>query len=138
MSVQPYLFFDGLCEAAVQFYQMALGADLQVLMRYRDSPSPPPPGAHDDFGEKIIHASLRIGDTQLLMSDDCMNHPRFEGFSLSLAVADRTDAERKFAALADGGKVTMPLSATFFSPCFGMVTDRFGVAWMLMQPDSAN
>ncbi len=134
MLVQPYLFFDGRCEEAVEFYRKALGGEVEMLMRYKDSPDPPPPGAHAGYDDKIIHASPRIGDASVMMSDDCMGHPSFQGFSLSLAAADEKEAARKFNALADGGKVLMPLGKTFFSSCFGMVADRFGVSWMVIVP----
>lgn len=134
MSIQPYLFFDGRCEEAVAFYRDALGAEVEMMMRYREAPDAPPPGAHAGFGEKIIHASLRFGETVLMLSDDCMAHPKFQGFALSIDVPDAGAAERKFKALADGGQVTMPLGKTFFSPCFGMVEDRFGVSWMVIVP----
>jgi PhnB protein len=136
MPVQPYLFFDGRCEEAVEFYRKALGGEVEMLMRYKDSPDPRPRGAHAGYDDKIIHASLRIGEASVMMSDDCMEHPSFQGFSLSLSVADEKDAARKFNALADGGRVLMPLGKTFFSPCFGMVADRFGVSWMVIVPAS--
>lgn len=131
MAIQPYLFFDGRCEEAVVFYRDALGAEVEMMMRYRDAPDTPP-GAHADFGDKIIHASLKLGDTVLMLSDDCMAHPKFQGFALSIDVPDANAAATKFKALSDGGKVTMPLGETFFSPCFGMVEDRFGVSWMVI------
>ena len=133
MQVQPYLFFDGRCEEAVEFYRRALGAEVTMLMRFRDNPEPQdhsmvPPGA----GDKVMHAELRIGDATVLVSDGrCQGRPSFAGFSLSLTVADEAEAERLFAALADGGEVQMPLGRTFFSPRFGMVADRFGVSWMI-------
>lgn len=132
MSIQPYLFFDGRCEEAVEFYRQALGAEVEMLMRYKDSPDPLPPGVHAGYGDKVVHASLRLGDASVLMADDCMGHPSFQGFSLSLTVADEKEAGRKFQALAAGGEVQMPLGKTFFSPCFGMVRDRFGMAWMVI------
>ena len=132
MQVQPYLFFDGRCEEAVEFYRSALGAEVTMLMRFKDSPEPReqdctvPPGA----GDKVMHTSFRIGDTTVLASDGrCQGRPSFQGFSLSLTAPD--EAERLFASLADGGEVQMPLSKTFFSPRFGMVADRFGVSWMI-------
>ncbi len=133
MQVQPYLFFDGRCEEAVDFYRSALGAEVAMVMRFKDSPEPPecplPPGAED----KVMHASFRVGDTTVMASDGrCEGRPSFHGFSLSLAVPDEADAERLFAALADGGQVQMPLTKTFFSPRFGMVADRFGVSWMIV------
>src|SRR3981189_2649190 len=128
MQVQPYLFFDGRCEEAIEFYRSALGAEVEMLMRFKESPDPDmcPPGSDD----KVLHSSFRIGDTSLLASDGrCLGNPNFEGFSLSLTVPDEAEAERLFAALAKGGQVQMPLTKTFFSPRFGMVADRFGVPW---------
>lgn len=133
MQVQPYLFFDGCCEEAVEFYKKALGAQVTMLMRYKDSPDPPPPGMVAPGSEnKVMHANLRIGDTTVMASDGgCLGQTSFQGFSLSLTVPNDAEAERLFASLADGGQVQMPLSKTFFSPRFGMVADRFGVGWMV-------
>lgn len=134
MQVQPYLFFDGRCEEAIEFYQSRLGARVDVLMRYKDSPEPQqpgmcPPGAED----KIMHSSIHIGDTTLMLSDGlCQGKPVFEGFALSLDAASEAEADRLFASLAEGGEVRMPLAKTFFSPRFGMVADRFGVTWMVI------
>ena len=132
MPVQPYLFFDGQCEEALAFYRRALGAEDVMMMRWKDMPDqaacPPDPANAD----KIMHAQFRIGGTEVMASDgNCQGQPKFEGFSLSLTVRDEAEAERLFNALADGGQVRMPLSQTFFSPRFGMVTDRFGVSWMV-------
>lgn len=130
MIVQPYLFFDGRCEEAIEFYRSALGAEVEMLMRFKESPDPDmcPP----DSDDKVMHSSFRIGDTSVLASDGrCLGNPNFEGFSLSLTVPDEAEAERLFAALAEGGQVQMPLTKTFFSPRFGMVGDRFGVSWMI-------
>jgi len=134
MELQPYLFFDGRCEEALNFYQRALGAEVEMMMRIKDSPEPPQPGVHPPGSEnKILHASFRVGDTVLMASDGrCEGKPVFKGFSLSLQVPTETEANRLFKALADGGQVQMPLTRTFFSPGFGMVADRFGVNWMLM------
>jgi PhnB protein len=133
MPVEPYLFFEGRCEEAVEFYRKALGAEVVMLMRYKDSPEPPPPGKLPPGSEhKVMHANLRIGDATVLASDGLsQGPPRFQGFSLSLTVPSEAQADRFFAALADGGQVQMPLSKTFWSPRFGMVTDRFGVGWMI-------
>jgi PhnB protein len=131
MQVQPYLFFDGRCEEAVEFYRSALGAEVEMLMRFKDSPEPEhtPQGAAD----KVMHTSFRIGESTIMASDGrCQGQPSFQGFSLSLPVADEAEAERLFTALADGGQVQMPLAKTFFSPRFGMVADRFGVSWMVL------
>jgi PhnB protein len=133
MELHPYLFFDGRCEEAIEFYKNALGAEVDTLMRYRDSPEPLPPGMVPAGCEaKIMHASLRIGGVLLMASDDCSQQARrFGGFSLSLTVPDAAAADRAFGALAEGGQVQMPLGPTFWSPRFGMVTDRFGVGWMI-------
>ena len=130
MPVQPYLFFEGRCEEAAEFYRKGLGAEITMLMRFKESPDPDmcAPGTLD----KVMHMSFRIGDTTLLASDGrCTAQPNFQGFSLSLTAADDTEAERLFASLADGGQVRMPLAKTFFSSRFGMVADRFGVPWMI-------
>ena len=128
MQIQPYLFFEGRCEEAIEFYRAALGAEVSMLMRYKECPEPAEPGTED----KVMHAELQIGETTVLVSDGhCQGHPGFQGFSLSLTVADEAEAELRFAALADGGQVRMPMAKTFFSPRFGMVTDRFGVLWMI-------
>jgi PhnB protein len=130
MQVQPYLFFDGHCEEAMEFYRSALGAEVTALLRFKDSPDPGMgvPGAED----KVMHASFRIGETTVLASDGrCEGRPSFQGFALSLTVRNETEAERLFAALGTGGQVQMPLTKTFFSPRFGMIADRFGVTWMV-------
>ena len=130
-SVQPYLFFGGRCEEAVEFYRKALGAELVMEARFKDAPEPQP-GLPECFQDKIMHATLRIGDTLLMASDGrCEGQATFEGFSLSITVADESEADRVFAALGEGGLVTMPLEKTFWSPKFGMVQDRFGVGWMV-------
>ena len=133
MQIQPYLFFDGRCEEAIEFYRKALGAEVGMLMRFKDSPEPPPPGAVAPGSEnKVMHATLRIGAATVMASDGCVSgSPSFKGFSLSLTVPSEAEADRRFAALADGGKVQMPLGKTFWSPRFGMLTDRFGVGWMV-------
>ena len=130
---RTYLFFDGRCEAAVEFYKKALGAEVLMFMRFKECPEPHPPGMVPPGAENnVMHVSLRIGDTTLMASDGCnTGGPNFQGFSLSLAVANEAEAERKFAALGEGGQVQMPLARTFWSPRFGMVKDRFGVAWMV-------
>jgi PhnB protein len=133
MTLQPYLFFDGRCEEAIDFYRRAIGAEVEMLMRFKESPEPPEPGRlPPGSGEKVMHASLRIGDATVLVSDGMAGgQPSFKGFSLSLTVSDEAEAERLFAALGEGGEVQMPLATTFFSPRFGMVVDRFGVSWMV-------
>ena len=133
MKVEAYLFFDGRCEEAVEFYKKGLGAEVTMLMRFKDSPEPQQPGMVPPGSEnKIMHVSFRIGDSTVMASDGrCTGQTNFQGFSLSLTVANDTEAERKFAALAEGGQVQMPLTKTFWSPRFGMVADRFGVGWMI-------
>lgn len=131
--IEPYLFFDGRCEEALEYYRTTLGAEVLMLMRFKDSPEPPnpamcPPGSEN----KVMHASFCIGDAKLMASDGrCGGKANFEGFSLSLTVPDEAEAERLFNALAKGGQVQMALSKTFFSPRFGMAADRFGVSWMV-------
>jgi len=134
LNVEPYLFFDGRCEEAIEFYRRALGAEVNMLMRFKDSPEPPQPGMHPPGSEnKVMHATLRIGDTTVLVSDGrCTGKPSFQGFSLAIRVSTEAEANRLFAALSDGGQVQMPLAKTFFSPRFGMVNDRFGVLWMIL------
>jgi PhnB protein len=130
--VQPYLFFNGRCEEALAFYGTALGAKVEFLMRYKESPEPMPPGRLPaGFENKVMHATFHIGGTTLMASDGCEENAHFEGFSLSLALPTEAEVNRAFAALAEGGKVGMPLTKTFWSPRFGMVTDRFGVGWMV-------
>ena len=133
MQVQVHLFFAGRCEEALEFYKKTLGAEVMMLMRFKDSPEPAQPGMLPSGSEdKVMHACLRIGDTIAMASDGrCEGAPSFRGFSLSLTVADEAEAERVFAVLAEGGQVQMPLSKTFWSPRFGMLSDRFGVGWMV-------
>jgi PhnB protein len=133
VQVQPYLFFDGRAEEALEFYRSKLGARVDMLMRFGDSPEPMPGGGPPR--DKVMHASFRIGETMVMASDGhCAGRPSFQGFSLSLNAADEAEARRLFAALQDGGQVQQPLIKTFFSPAFGMVADRFGVSWMVVVP----
>jgi PhnB protein len=134
MIVEPYLFFEGRCEEAMAFYASAVGAKVEALMRYGDSPEPPPPDMVPPGSQnKVMHALFRIGDSAIMGSDgNCSGKTAFGGFSLTLTVADEAEAKEKFAALSDGGSVTMPLGKTFFSPSFGMLTDKFGVGWMVI------
>ena len=130
--VQPYLFFGGRCEEALEFYRAAVGAQVEMVMKFKDSPEPPPPGKiAPGFENKVMHASFRIGGSTLMGSDGCQEGSKFDGFSLSLSVPTEAEADRAFAALAEGGEVKMPLSKTFWSPRFGMLTDRFGLGWMV-------
>jgi PhnB protein len=139
MKLEPYLFFNGRCEEAIAFYQQALGAEVTMQMRMNEAPDPPPPGAIPaGFENKIMHANLRIGGMHLMVSDGNSNmQPSFKGFTLSLGVDDSAQAERAFNALSVGGKVVMPLGKTFWSPCFGMLEDRFGVGWMVITQDGS-
>lgn len=134
MQVQPYLFFDGRCEEAVEFYRKALGAEVEMLMRFKDSPEPPQ-GKPAPPGDKVMHAALRIGDTTVMASDGlCAGKPSFNGFSLSVNARNAAEAERMFGSLSQGGKVQQPLIETFFAERFGMAADRFGVSWMVLVP----
>ena len=134
MKVEPYLFFNGHCEEAIAFYKQALDAEVVFQMRMNESPTPPAPGTLPPGSDnKIMHASLRIGDSLVMVSDGNADmQPSFKGICLSLRAADAAEAERVFGALAAGGKITVPLAPTFWSPCFGMLEDRFGVGWMVM------
>jgi PhnB protein len=133
MPVEPYLNFDGRCEEAIEFYKKALGAEVVMLLRVSDSPEQPPGGIKPGTENKIMHASLRIGGTNVMASDGyCKGGSKFEGITLSLSVPDNAAADRAFNALSDGGQVHMPLTETFFASRFGMVADRFGVPWMII------
>jgi len=134
MQIEPYLFFEGRCEEALEFYTHAVGAQVTGLLRIKDSPAPHPPGMLPPGSEnKVMHAAFRIGDSTLYASDGrCSGRPTFEGYSLSIGVRDDAEAERVFAALSAGGQVRQPLTTTFFSSRFGMLADRFGVPWMVI------
>jgi PhnB protein len=137
MQLQPYLFFDGRCEEALEFYRKALGAEVQMLMRWKDAPDPKLACA-TGMDNKVMHAQVRIGDAVIMASDGrCTGQPSFQGFSLTLSVPTEAEADRLFTALGDGGEVRMPLDKTFFSPRFGMVADRFGVGWMILTAPAA-
>jgi PhnB protein len=133
MQIQPYLFFNGRCEEAIDFYRKTLGAEVEMMMRFKDSPDPMPPGMlAPGFENKVMHAALRIGGAVLMASDGMApSATEFKGFSLSIDAPDAAGVDRLFNALAKGGSVTMPPGKTFWSPWFGMVTDRFGVGWMV-------
>ncbi len=141
MQVQPYLFFEGRCEEALAFYRDKLGATVDYQMRFKENPEPaagPGEGCAGGpvDGEKIMHASFRIGGAMLMASDGMASgKPNFQGISLSLTLPDQAEARRVFEGLADGGQVQVPLTKTFFSPLFGMVADRFGVSWMVVVED---
>jgi PhnB protein len=131
MEIQPYLFFNGRCEEAIEFYKQALGAEVEMAMRFKESPEGMPPNLPAGHADKIMHASIRVQDAPILMSDAMGEESKFEGFSLVINASDKATAERWFKALSAGGEVTMPLAKTFWSPLFGMLTDRFGVGWMV-------
>jgi PhnB protein len=131
MQIQPYLSFEGRADEAIEFYKKAIGAKVDMLMRFKEAPDQSM--VTPENKDKVMHAALRAGDTQLLMSDGrCTGGANFHGIALALSAATEADADRIFNALADGGKVNMPLAKTFFSPKFGMVADKFGVGWMVM------
>jgi len=132
MFIQPYLFFDGRCDEAIEFYKKAIGATVDMLMRFKQAPdqSMISPGSAD----KVMHSCLKIGETRVMASDGRnTGMPKFDGFALSLDVKTDADAQMMFKALSDGGEVTMPLGSTFFASSFGMVKDRFGVNWMVLK-----
>lgn len=134
--VQPYLVFSGRCEEALEFYRRAVNAEVGTMMRFKESPEPPPSNVlPPGYENKIMHAEFRVGATTLMASDGCSaDAASFKGFSLAITVPSEAEADRVFAALYDGGKVTMPLTRTFWSPRFGMLEDRFGVSWMINVP----
>lgn len=131
--VRTYLFFGGRCEEALEFYKSRLVAKVGCMMRFDQSPEPMPEGMLEPgFESKVMHAEFKIGDVSMYASDGCRSGEVVGGFSLTLTVGATEDAEQLFAALADGGRVDMPLSETFWSPLYGQVTDRFGISWMVM------
>ena len=133
--ISPYLFFSGRCEEALDFYTKGLGAKVEMKLRFNESPDAPPPGMlQAGFESKIMHSSFLIGEQRIMASDGCDDKSKFDGFRLALSVATEAEAHKVFNALADGGTVDMPLGKTFWSPCYGMVTDRFQLGWMVMVP----
>jgi PhnB protein len=128
--------FGGRCDEALEFYKKAIDAKVDMIMRFNESPEPTPPGMlAPGFEKKVMHSSFKVGDSMVMASDGCSPEDgKFSGFTLSLSVPAEADAHRVFNALADGGKVNMPLNKTFWSPCFGMVQDKFGVGWMVIVP----
>jgi len=131
MHVQPYLFFDGRCEEALDFYKKALGAEVGMLMRWKDSPDKSMCTPANE--NKVMHAQFKVGDTAVMASDGRnTGNPKFDGFALSVNAKDEAGADRMFNALVEGGETVMPLGKTFFSPCFGMLSDKFGVRWMVI------
>jgi PhnB protein len=132
MKVEPYVTFNGRCDEAIEFYKTTLGAKVNMLTRFKDCPEPMP-GMDSALGDKVMHANVTIGDSVVLMSDGrCKGDASFKGFSLAISVPSDADAKRVFEALAEGGKIGMPLGKTFFSSSFGMVADRFGMGWMVL------
>src|SRR5918999_3881084 len=137
MQVQPYLSFEGRCEEALEFYRKALGARVEMMMRFKESPDPAACPGGDSAADKVMHSCFTIGDTQVMASDGrCTGKANFEGIALSISAPDEAKAKKLFAGLAEGGQVQMPLAKTFFSPAFGMVADRFGVQWMVVVPQA--
>ena len=133
MQVNPYVFYNGNCEAALKYYQKVLGARIEAMHTYEGGPDemPIPP----DWKKKVMHARVTIDGEVLMASDAAPGHFQPpQGFSVSLQVEDPTDAERKFKALAEGGTVNMPFGKTFFSKGFGMCVDQFGTPWMVNCP----
>ncbi len=137
-TVQNYMFFNGRCEEALNFYKSAVGAKVGMVMRFKESPDPVPEGMiPPGFEDKIMHCDFTIGQTMFMASDGCGDVQQFEAFRLALTVPTESDADRVFDALADGGSIDMPLGKTFWSPRYGMLTDKFGVGWMVMVPGEA-
>ena len=138
--VQPYLFFNGRCDEAVAFYKKALGAEIEMLMRFKDNPDPAGmkdgcPGGAEINPEWVMHTSFKIGESQIMASDGMpQEKSSFQGFSLSLTAPNVAQCDRWFNALADGGEVQMPLAKSFFAERFGCVADKFGVSWMVIVP----
>lgn len=138
MTIQPYLFFDGRTEEALNFYKKAVGAEVEMMMRFKDSPEQPTEGCAPPAGSenKVMHSSFKIGDTVVMASDgNCAGKPSFQGFALSITAKNEAEAQRFFTGLSDGGQVQMPLGKTFFAKSFGMLADRFGVMWMVIVPE---
>ena len=129
-TVQPYIFFDGKCEEALDFYKGAIGAKVDMMMRFKEAPDQSQ--MQPNTGEKVMHASFHVGTTQVLASDGhCAGKPSFQGFGLALNAKDDAEAEKLFTAVGKGGQVLQPLTKTFFASKFGMVTDKFGINWMI-------
>lgn len=135
-TLVPYLFYGGRCEEAIEFYRSALQAEVEMLMHFNQSPDPVPPGMlQAGFENKVMHAAIRFHGMRLMLSDGCDDRQNFSGFRLALSVPAEAEVHRVFQALAQGGSVEMPLTKTFWSACYGMVTDRFGLGWMVMLAD---
>jgi PhnB protein len=138
-AVQPYLFFRGRCEEAIEYYKDKLGAEVVMKLRFKDNPEKPGPDkVPPALDDRIMHAAIRIQGTEIMMSDGMRTGPLdFQCMSLSLSVPNEAEVDRIFHALAADGAVQMPLGKTFFSPRFGAVADKFGVSWMLIVPQDA-
>lgn len=137
-SIQPYLFFRGRCEEAIEYYKKVLGAEVLMMMRFGDNPDQPGCDVVPaEFANRIMHASLRIAGTDVMMSDGMKSGPLdFECMSLSLAVWVEAECDRIYNALAADGTVQMPIGPTFFAKRFGAVADKFGVSWMIIVPNA--
>jgi PhnB protein len=131
MQLNPYLFFNGQCEAAFRFYEKVLGGKITAMLPHEGTPAAAQ--VPHEWQKKILHARLVVGD-QVLMASDAPpdRHQETKGFSVSIGVADPAEAERIFHALSENGKVQMPIQKTFFSERFGMLTDQFGIPWMII------
>ena len=133
MQMQPYIFLDGRCEEAIEFYKTAIGAEVTAMMRFKDAPKEACEGLPPGSGDKVMHSALKVGDNTFMASDGrCTGNPEFKGFALSLMMTENDKAEQIFAALSAGGEVQMPMGKTFFAERFGMVADKFGVSWMVL------
>ncbi len=133
MNVQPYLYFDGRCEEALEFYKKAVGAEVTMLMRFKEMPDAQPGSIPPGGENKVMHASVKIAESTMMASDGhCQGKETFQGFGLTLTVKTEADAEKYYAALSQGGTPAMPLTKTFFSPKFGMTKDKFGVMWLVI------
>jgi PhnB protein len=131
--LNPYLFYDGNCEAAFKYYEKVLGGKIEFLLRADEGPADMKPGPGRE--KKIMHARMSINGQVLMASDAPPDHfHKPQGFAVSLTVHDVGEAEHKFKALAEGGAANMPFGKTFFSKGFGMCVDQFGTPWMVNCP----
>ncbi|MEW6345712.1 MAG: VOC family protein [Paraburkholderia sp.] len=138
MEIQPYVFFGGRCEEALAFYTEKIGAEVLFKMHYKDAPPDAGHPANPKFDNQVMHASVKVGSTILMVADDCMSESvTHKGFSLSLTADDLAHGEKLFNALAEGGTVNMPWQATFWTEGFGMLTDKFGIGWMVTIPHTS-
>lgn len=136
--IEPYVMFSGRCEEALEFYKSALSAQIGMIMRFKDSPEEPPMPMPDGWKEKVMHCDFHVGESHIMASDGCGGDEPIQGIMLSLTVADEAAATEAFQRLSEDGEVQMPLGKTFWSPCFGMVKDQFGVGWMVSVPECTN